>query len=139
MGLIATNIGSISYQGRTSRCISLTLYNDFFETEVCIFTVWRNARVVEWDGLENRCTGNCTGGSNPSFSAPARRSFSEGGLLFYQDITSAVALAKAGLCFKVAASLRFLRQPPPHRQIKPSHNDIGETNQENDSGYDHKH
>ena len=24
---------------------------------------------VEWDGLENRCTGNCTEGSNPSLSA----------------------------------------------------------------------
>lgn len=23
------------------------------------------ARVVEWVGLENRCTGNCTQGSNP--------------------------------------------------------------------------
>jgi hypothetical protein len=25
--------------------------------------------VVEWDGLENRCAGNCTEGSNPSLSA----------------------------------------------------------------------
>ena len=30
---------------------------------------WRDARAVEWDGLENRCTGNCTEGSNPSLSA----------------------------------------------------------------------
>src|SRR4029079_14779493 len=37
--------------------------------------------VVEWDGLENRCTGNCTEGSNPSLSAFGRRSFSEGDLL----------------------------------------------------------
>ena len=29
----------------------------------------RGARVAEWDGLENRCTGNCTEGSNPSLSA----------------------------------------------------------------------
>ena len=29
----------------------------------------RDARVVEWDGLENRCTVNGTGGSNPSLSA----------------------------------------------------------------------
>ena len=29
----------------------------------------RGARAVEWDGLENRCTGNCTEGSNPSLSA----------------------------------------------------------------------
>ena|GEM_PF-6485532 len=29
----------------------------------------RDARVVEWDGLENRCAGNCTEGSNPSLSA----------------------------------------------------------------------
>ena len=25
--------------------------------------------MVEWDGFENRCTGNGTGGSNPSLSA----------------------------------------------------------------------
>jgi hypothetical protein len=25
--------------------------------------------VVEWDGLENRYTGNCIGGSNPPLSA----------------------------------------------------------------------
>ena len=25
--------------------------------------------MVEWDGLENRCAGNCTEGSNPSLSA----------------------------------------------------------------------
>ena len=31
--------------------------------------LWRDARVVEWDGLENRCTGNGTEGSNPSLSA----------------------------------------------------------------------
>jgi hypothetical protein len=31
--------------------------------------VRRDARVVEWDGLENRCMGNCTEGSNPSLSA----------------------------------------------------------------------
>ena len=40
--------------------------------------------MVEWDGLENRCTGNCTEGSNPSLSAFARRSLrfisGEGGL-----------------------------------------------------------
>ena len=30
--------------------------------------------MVERDGLENRCTGNCTEGSNPSLSAFARRS-----------------------------------------------------------------
>ena len=42
----------------------------------------KDARVVEWDGLENRCTGNCTEGSNPSLSAFAHRSFSVGGLRF---------------------------------------------------------
>jgi hypothetical protein len=37
---------------------------------VFIFTLnRRDARVVEWDGLENRCAGNCTEGSNPSLSA----------------------------------------------------------------------
>jgi hypothetical protein len=29
----------------------------------------RDARVVEWGGLENRCPGNWTGGSNPFLSA----------------------------------------------------------------------
>jgi hypothetical protein len=29
----------------------------------------RCARVVEWAALEMRCTGDCTGGSNPSISA----------------------------------------------------------------------
>ena len=29
----------------------------------------RDARVVEWDGPENRCTGNGTVGSNPTLSA----------------------------------------------------------------------
>jgi hypothetical protein len=29
----------------------------------------KGARAVERDGLENRCTGNCTEGSNPSLSA----------------------------------------------------------------------
>ena len=29
----------------------------------------RGARVVEWGGLENRCTGDRTEGSNPSPSA----------------------------------------------------------------------
>jgi hypothetical protein len=29
----------------------------------------RDARVVDRDGLENRCTGNGTEGSNPSLSA----------------------------------------------------------------------
>ena len=32
----------------------------------------RGARVVEWDGLENRCTGNRTVGSNPTLSVQCR-------------------------------------------------------------------
>ncbi len=32
-------------------------------------TLRRDARVVDWGGLENRCPGNWTGGSNPSLSA----------------------------------------------------------------------
>src|SRR5207248_7274648 len=34
----------------------------------------RGARVVDRDGLENRCTGNRTEGSNPSLSAKPRHS-----------------------------------------------------------------
>ena len=30
---------------------------------------WRDAGVVDRAALEMRCTGNCTGGSNPSLSA----------------------------------------------------------------------
>ena len=33
----------------------------------------RGARVVEWDGLENRCGGNSTQGSNPCLSAILRQ------------------------------------------------------------------
>lgn len=36
-------------------------------TDNCLY--WRGARVVEWDGLENRCGGDSTEGSNPSPSA----------------------------------------------------------------------
>ncbi len=40
--------------------------NNYF----CILLkLWRGGRVVECGGLENRCTGNCTEGSNPSLSA----------------------------------------------------------------------
>jgi hypothetical protein len=35
---------------------------------------WRDARVVERGGLENRYTSNGIGGSNPPLSAFARRS-----------------------------------------------------------------
>ena len=34
-----------------------------------IIKLWRGARVVERDGLENRCTFTRTEGSNPSLSA----------------------------------------------------------------------
>ena len=37
-------------------------------------TDWEGARVVEWDGLENRCGLRSTEGSNPSL--PARKSAS---------------------------------------------------------------
>ena len=34
---------------------------------------WRDAGVVDRAALEMRCTGNCTGGSNPSLSANDRK------------------------------------------------------------------
>ncbi len=34
-----------------------------------VWRVRRDARVVDWGGLENRCPGNWTEGSNPSLSA----------------------------------------------------------------------
>mgnify|MGYP006954409748 CR=1 FL=1 len=45
----------------------------------------RDARVVDWGGLENRCPGNWTGGSNPSLSAVAtayRAAVWQPGILF---------------------------------------------------------
>lgn len=51
----------------------------FFNFVTCFN--WKDAGVVERDGLENRCTGNCTEGSNPSLSAFGLHSFSEGGSL----------------------------------------------------------
>ena len=40
--------------------------------------IWRDAGVVDRAALEMRCTGNCTGGSNPSLSAPKEKpGFSE--------------------------------------------------------------
>ena len=40
----------------------------------------RGARVAEWDGLENRCAGNCTVGSNPTLSALSSEALAKGGL-----------------------------------------------------------
>ena len=37
-------------------------------------THWKDAGVVDRAALEMRCTGNCTGGSNPSLSAKIKRS-----------------------------------------------------------------
>jgi hypothetical protein len=37
--------------------------------KIFIFAAWRNGRVVDRGGLENRCACEGTGGSNPSFSA----------------------------------------------------------------------
>ena len=49
----------------------------------------RGARVVEWDGLENRCTGNRTVGSNPTLSASVSISF-------FKLLGSAVLSANSG-------------------------------------------
>ena len=45
----------------------------------------RNGRVVDCGGLENRCPGDWTGGSNPSFSA--------------SDNTGRTAARQYGFCF----------------------------------------
>jgi hypothetical protein len=39
--------------------------------ELVAYALWNsgNGKVVEWDGLENRCAGNRTVGSNPTLSA----------------------------------------------------------------------
>ena len=50
-------------------------------------TAWgivrRDAGVVDRAALEMRCTGNCTGGSNPSLSAVQQDRCLYNGLLFY--------------------------------------------------------
>ena len=45
----------------------------------------RDARVVDWGGLENRCPGDWTGGSNPPLSADHITPVSQlaDGFLFY--------------------------------------------------------
>jgi hypothetical protein len=45
--------------------------------KVLIFLLRRGAGVVERDGLENRCTGNRTVGSNPTLSAICWKFFNE--------------------------------------------------------------
>ena len=40
-----------------------------FAIFLCTFRIRRDARAAEWGGLENRCAGNRTEGSNPSLSA----------------------------------------------------------------------
>lgn len=37
------------------------------------YGIWRGARVVESGGLENRCSGNTTVGSNPTLSAVTQK------------------------------------------------------------------
>ena len=49
-----------------------------YKFENLIIQDWRDARAVEWDGLENRCMGNCTEGSNPSLSAKMQVSEANG-------------------------------------------------------------
>ena len=53
------------------------------------FAVWRNGRVVDRGGLENRCACEGTGGSNPSFSAktPALR-YAKQAFAFFGDLTN---------------------------------------------------
>ena len=59
--------------------------------------------MVEWDGLENRCTGNRTVGSNPTLSAiaiPVRKHEQREGVPYGVDgdrICEAMVLAAVGL------------------------------------------
>jgi hypothetical protein len=48
---------------------------------------WRNGRVVDCGGLENRCPGDWTGGSNPSFSAKDNtgRTVENGSVFVFRD------------------------------------------------------
>ena len=52
---------------KVKKFLKITFYNFVFHLQQD--EIRRDARVVEWDGLENRCTGNGTVGSNPTLSA----------------------------------------------------------------------
>ena len=75
---------------------------------------WRGAGVVERDGLENRCTGNRTEGSNPSLSAKYATStynyyYSAHTQLFLLKIDiqyHARLAANADLCFRIDLVVR---------------------------------
>ena len=53
-----------------------------FQKYILFLRHWRNGRVVECGGLENRCPFARTGGSNPSFSADLNQSRRQPGFLF---------------------------------------------------------
>ena len=49
---------------------------------ICKSTIRKDAGVVDRDGLENRCTGNCTQGSNPCLSASQAKKTPRSGVPF---------------------------------------------------------
>jgi hypothetical protein len=100
----------------------------------------RNGRVVDCGGLENRCPGDWTGGSNPSFSAPGMntRPSVTAWFLFYTGAKRELALDEQPIkqkymrlqahVFKPGAGLpprdhakhnpsSFLTDHPPHPRL----------------------
>ena len=63
---------------RAAKVQFFSVYSNHCNSKLlCTFAVfqkfcWRDARVVDWGGLENRCTLTGTQGSNPCFSATYR-------------------------------------------------------------------
>ncbi len=59
--------------GEFQTCLSEAKNANFYLPEAknkkTLYLRRRNGRVVDCGGLENRCPGDWTGGSNPSFSA----------------------------------------------------------------------
>ena len=56
-----SSVGNLGY--------NLAAIQFFVTLKKAVILLWEGARVVEWDGLENRCGLRSTEGSNPSLPA----------------------------------------------------------------------
>ncbi len=77
----STKIGKITSRIEKIGVNAFFLAKNIFFQKICLYlqsqterfsvagNIWRDAGVVDRAALEMRCTGNCTGGSNPSLSA----------------------------------------------------------------------
>ena len=79
----------------------------------CAKRLWRDARVVEWGGLENRCTLSSTGGSNPFLSATKRVKFPSLFFVFSpSECLHSEEVAENKKMKRSEASFLFVARPP---------------------------